>query len=198
MTLVLVNPCRLLATRTMKPHLLAGLVLLVCALTATPESSNAQAPKQPVLTVSYFGEFIGHPGFKAGINVPLAGRHKPGKRHSLLLGGGNVGAYYHKGNHTGLFVEGELGYRFVTRGGFKLETFLSAGYHRSFIDGPVYSVNAANEVTQKRGGRPEYHAGFLADRRGETAKEQPCGLAYPSRVHDTNPTQLVHFTPLFH
>ena len=132
----------------MKPHTTTGLILFL--LLFLPTSVWAQAHRQPVLTVSYFGEFIGHPGLKAGLNVPLAGRHKPGKRHSLLLGGGNIGTYYHKGNHTGLFLEGELGYRFVTKGGFKLETFLSAGYHRSFIDGPVYTINASGEVDRVR------------------------------------------------
>ena len=134
----------------MKPLSLAGLTLVILALVSTDRVGYAQSTKQPVLTFSYFGEYIGHPGFKAGINVPLSGRHQPGKRHSLLLGGGNLGAYYHKGNHTGIFLEGELGYRFVTKGGFKLETFLSAGYHRSFIDGPVFTVNASDEVTQKQ------------------------------------------------
>ena len=133
----------------MTPHVSSGFALLILLFTAWPPPVQAQSPKQKVLTISYFGEFIGHPGFKAGINIPLAGRHQPGKRHSLLLGGGNIGTYYHKGNHTGLFVEGELGYRFVTKGGFKLETFLSAGYHRSFIDGPVYSVDPSNNVTRQ-------------------------------------------------
>lgn len=110
----------------------------------------AQSSRQAALSFAYFGEFVGHPGFKAGVETPIAGSYKPGKRHSLLLLGGNISAYYHRGNHTGLFADAELGYRFVTRGGFKAETFIGLGYHRSYIDGPVYSVNGSNEVKRNR------------------------------------------------
>ena len=113
-------------------------------------ASSAQSQKQPALTLSYFGEFIGHPGFKAGLNVPIAGKHQPGKRHSLLLAGANLGSYYHRGNHTGIFIEAELGYRWTTKGGFKVETFISTGYHRSLIDGPVFSVDSEGTVVRER------------------------------------------------
>ena len=119
----------------------ATTLIVLLFILVLPQNSSAQVSHQPEVALSYFGEFIGHPGVKAGIAFPLLGRHEPGKRHSLLIGGGNVGAYYHRGNHTGVFLEGELGYRFVTKRGFKLETLLTAGYHRSFFDGPVYSVN---------------------------------------------------------
>ena len=159
----------------MKLLLQVWLVLVVLLYTIMPHSSHAQSNRKPVLTVSYFGEFIGHPGFKAGINIPLAGQVTPGKRHSLLLGGGNIGAYYHKGNHTGLFLEGELGYRFTTKGGFKFESFLSAGYHRSFVDGPVFRVNARNEVTQQRwAGQNTVHAS-LSLGFGKQLKRSPIG-----------------------
>lgn len=111
---------------------------------------HGQSSRQTAVSLSYFGEFVGHPGFKAGIETPLAGSYKPGKRHSILLLGGNLSAYYHQGNHTGLFVDTELGYRFVTKGGFKAETFIGLGYHRSYIDGPVYTVNGSNEVKRNR------------------------------------------------
>ena len=162
--------------RPMKSLPQTGLtVLLLSLLFSIPRTGIAQSSKQPVVSLSYFGEFIGHPGFKAGINVPLAGRHKPGKRHSLLLGGGNVGAYYHKGNHTGLFLEGELGYRFVTKGGFKMETFISAGYHRSFIDGPVYSVSPSNDISKEPlAGQNTFLASWLIGL-GKQLKNSPVG-----------------------
>ncbi len=116
----------------------------------TSHTVYAQSPRQAAVSFSYFGEFIGHPGFKAGIETPLAGAYKPGKRHGLLLLGANLSAYRHRGNHTGLFVDTEIGYRFITRGGFKAEMFLGAGYHRSYIDGPVYTVNELNEVKRDR------------------------------------------------
>ena len=162
-------------TATMKSQVQTGLALVVLLIAFMPRSSHAQSERQPVLTVSYFGEFIGHPGFKAGINVPIAGRHKPGKRHSLLLAGGNAGAYYHKGNHTGLFLEAELGYRFITKGGFKIESFLSAGYHRSFVDGPVYRVNSFNEVSRQRwAGQNTSHASWSLGL-GKQFKRSPIG-----------------------
>lgn len=140
-----------------------------------PQISAAQGSIQPDLTLSYFGEFIGHPGVKAGISVPLWGQHKPGKRHTLLLGGGNIGAYHHRGNHTGLFLEGALGYRLVTKRGFKLETILTAGYHRSIVDGPVYSV--ANSSVMRKGswfGQNTVHASWMFGF-GKQLKNSPIG-----------------------
>lgn len=126
-------------------------VLLLSMLSfAIPNSAQAQSNRTPAFTLAYFGEFAGHPGFKAGAELPVMGRHRPGKRHGLVLATANLGTYYHKGNHTGIFASSELGVRFITKGGFKLETFLGVGYHRSFIDGPVFRVNDAGVVSRQR------------------------------------------------
>ena len=124
--------------------------LMLLAQFSYPDLLKAQSEKNAVITLSYFGEYLGHPGFKAGFEKPLWGAYRPGKRHGQLLAAANLGGYYHKGNHTGLFTSGDLGYRFTTRGGFKLETFLGAGYHRSFVDGPVFAVSPDAGVQQKR------------------------------------------------
>ena len=124
-------------------------VLLLGTVGITPASAQFRGPSS--VSVSYFGEYIGHAGIKVGAETPLLGRNRQRSRRSLVLADANAGGYYHRGNHTGLFVDSGVLYRFITRGGFKLETRFGAGYHRSFVDGPVFSVEDNGDIRRVRG-----------------------------------------------
>jgi hypothetical protein len=98
-------------------------------------------------SVAVMGEFLTQPGVVVGLETPL---------YDHLVLAWNLGTYVHVRNTVGAFTDVELGVRheFPTR--FVLEGFAGVGYLHTFVQGPVYVVeaDAVDHVTDF--GRPSF------------------------------------------
>jgi hypothetical protein len=135
-------------------------IIIFLTVSAYGQVGNHEKPLR--LNISYFGEFVTHPGIKLGAEYPLAlrvkekigSKGKQKRREHLLFTGGNLGFYRHKRNHFGAFLNAELGYRKTRTKGFKTEGAIGIGYFRTFLDGRTYEVKDNGEVeTIKLAGR---------------------------------------------
>lgn len=110
--------------------------------------------KSSTLKISYFGEMITHPGIKVGFEHSLLEKDKvketkrkiKHKRHQLITGA-NLGAYTHFKYNTALFLNTEIGYRYIRQGGIIFETMIGIGYLRTFLNGKTYVVNKNGDVS---------------------------------------------------
>ena len=116
-------------------RVLAALPLLVSlgglpALAATDPAPRAALP----LTIAYFGETVTHPGLLVGTE------HKAWETgwHRAFLAA-HMGGYRHPGNHTGLFLDGALGYRLTLPVGLSVEAMAGLGYLHTLLDGRVFA-----------------------------------------------------------
>ncbi len=92
--------------------------------------------------VSYFSEGGLYPGFTFNYEKKLLSNTS----FQLLLAG-KAGAYFHYGNHTGIFAMVQSGQRFHLYKKLYFEHFLGIGYLQSFLDGgDAYYVNAAGQI----------------------------------------------------
>ena len=81
--------------------------------------------------VDYFGELVLHPGMAIGIDYSIS---KNGwfDLHWTT----EVGGYYHKWNHTGLFAKTSIGTRYTTSFSWFMDLNVGAGYlHITFWNG---------------------------------------------------------------
>ncbi|MNS11055.1 hypothetical protein D3C72_425860 [compost metagenome] len=103
------------------------------ALAATDPMPGAPRVGLP-LTIAYFGETVTHPGLLVGTE------HKAWEAgwHRAFLAA-NMGGYRHPGNHTGLFLDGGLGYRLTLPVGLSLEAMAGLGYLHTVLDGRVFA-----------------------------------------------------------
>jgi hypothetical protein len=96
---------------------------------------------------------ITHPGIKVGIEHPLFEKDKvketkrkiKHKKHQVISGA-NFGVYSHFKYNTALFLNTEIGYRYIRQGGIIFETMIGIGYLRTFLNGKTYSVNENGDV----------------------------------------------------
>ena len=126
----------------------AALLLPQPALAAPETLSLPETPRVP-LTVAYFGETLLHPGLMVGTERRFwqAGWHE-------VLGTTNLGAYQHAGNHNGIFLNGELGYRLTFPGGLSAEALAGAGVLYTHLPGDIY-LPGQNDPSRD-GGRPTF------------------------------------------
>lgn len=133
---------------------LAGAVLLLATpAQAAPEDVRRALPEpsRMPLTLAYFGETFSHPGLMIGTerSVWHAGWQQ-------LLVTSNLGAYQHAGNHNGLFLNAELGYRLTFPGGLSAEALAGAGVLYSLLSGDVYLPSSAPPEPVRDSGRPTF------------------------------------------
>ncbi len=129
--------------------------LVVLALILLP-SLHALAQKDSSrverIGVSYFAEGGVYPGFMLNYERKLLSNNS----FQLLLAG-KVGAYFHRQNHTGMFLMVQSGQRFKLHKQLYFEHFLGIGYLHSFLNGgDSYYVNASGQV-QKAGDAGDPH-----------------------------------------
>jgi hypothetical protein len=106
------------------------------------------------LNISYFGEYLTHYGLKIGIEYPIWIKEKVKTKKSskeipkqkLIFISGNIGGYFHKRNHIGIFVNSEIGYRKTRLRGFRYEFLIGLGYFHTFLQGDTYEVNDDGSV----------------------------------------------------
>jgi len=101
----------------------------------------------------YFSEGGFYPGFTFNYEKKLMSNQS----FQLLLGG-KAGAYFHSGNHTGIFLMVQSGQRFRLSQKFYFEHYLGIGYLHSFLNGgDAYYVNASGQVqTANDWGNPHF------------------------------------------
>lgn len=113
--------------------------------------------QQVAFSVSYFGENMFHPGFKLGVAYPFKVKEMIKvkadesviRRGLAYLVGANLGMYRHKKNHTGLFLNAEIGGRFLTRKAKKIELLFGLGYLHTILDGETFTIGENGEIISK-------------------------------------------------
>ena len=101
-----------------------------------------QLPKHQI-AVSYFGEYLTHPGFKVGYLTPISESSKIKNEKDLINKAWTVGGYFtyykHKMNHDALMWTGEIGKQRINKNGLITMFNFEMGYMLSLLDGEVYT-----------------------------------------------------------
>ena len=129
----------------MKKWILSALcTLMMC-------SAEAQIKKAFSYQVGYSGGMFLHPGLTLGADLCFGEKVKDARndriiRHDYLVGA-DVGAYYHKRYHTGVWGQGRIGWRRTKlhRNGHYRTVSLGIGYLGTFIANS-YAVDDADNV----------------------------------------------------
>ncbi|MBN1119324.1 MAG: hypothetical protein JXA77_19090 [Bacteroidales bacterium] len=107
------------------------------------------------LKISYFGEMITHPGLKCGIEYSLLTRNisketkrKTKEKKCEIIIGSNLGAYTHFKYNTGVFLNGEIGYRTTRSTGNIFDFMFGAGYLRTFLNSETFEIGENAEVNK--------------------------------------------------
>lgn len=88
------------------------------------------------ISISYFGEFLTHPGAKLGLEYILLE-----KNGNKLISGFNLGYWGQYRISNNLFAVADIGYRYTFRSGFFLEAIVGAGYNHIIPDGKIYNYS---------------------------------------------------------
>ena len=109
------------------------------------------------LGAGYYGELITHPGAYAEVSWTAA-EVRP---FSFSLGG-DIGAYHHRRNHTGLFARAAFASRVTFAPGLFIEPRFVLGYAHTFVDGDGYFVVDDQERVReaRTPGQPNVVYGF--------------------------------------
>ncbi len=142
----------------MSRFILAAIFIISVSQVKAQDSPAVHQNKINGLNVSYFAEYYTHYGIKAGVEYPLWSKEKIKTRRNtkdihktkLLFVTGNVGCYVHERNHTGLFVNTEIGYRKTCNKGIRYESHLGVGYLHTFLQGDTYRVNDDGSVEREK------------------------------------------------
>ncbi len=165
--------------------LLIGCLILTCCHTKSfaqkkAKSSNNEVLEEEIsrnnipnhgklrLKAGYFGEFLVHPGVKVGLEYTLWRKDKQKIRYwkrkdkeyaksrtRTIFMAGNTAAYYHPNNHTGTFLNFEVGYRKYKNKNKKSsrahrikfkEIAVGYGYYRYFLHGTTLKWNGDDFV----------------------------------------------------
>ena len=120
------------------------LFLLLVSLSATAFCQSKE-PQFKNYQVGYFGKSAFHPGIKASASIyESTWSRKQEKQFNVSP---MVGFYYHKGNHTGIFVGTETSYRVIYKNGFAWEVYAGVAYLRTFLAGHTYEVDSEGNVS---------------------------------------------------
>ena len=123
---------------------------------AVSASISAQSFKPDVVSFSYFGETITHPGFRLGVDYSLKEYEKikrSGKiSYRSFLFTPSTGMFYHKGYQTSAFVLAEFSYKRMNENGRFFSVGIAPGYLRTFIpnsyaikaDGVIEKITTGN------------------------------------------------------
>ena len=140
------------------------------------------------LKIDYFGELGLHPGLAVGLEYPL---HK--NSWFLLHWDNEVGGYYHKWNHTGVFARTSVGTRFTAPFGLYFDLQLGAGYLHTFVAGDTYVRTEKEELTQKSdGGDPHFMPSLVLLLGWDIAKNRDLPLALHFGVDAYGQTPFNH------
>lgn len=105
-------------------------------------SNSSDSYRNLRIKVSYFGEFVMHPGFAAGIDYSIYQ-----KQWFDLHWDSEMGAYIHKWNNNALFFQTTVGTRFISSRAIFVDINTGLGYMLTTPNGDVYSVDKIGELT---------------------------------------------------
>ncbi len=133
-------------------------LLLILFLYVTAHSQDQPSAPPLEMNISYFGETITHPGLKIGMESALSQKSREkikrtGKtftKRKLLFLATSLGGYHQHRFHTGIFINGEIGYRVTKKKGIKTELLVGLGYLRTFVDGDTYGVDDSGNIHRQR------------------------------------------------
>ncbi|MCK5134518.1 MAG: hypothetical protein KAR19_01925 [Bacteroidales bacterium] len=104
--------------------------------------------------VSYYGNFVTHPGIKLGFdwNLLMIEKTKAKKKRiktikKILLVTPSITYYSHKASHKGLIISTDLAWRRYSEKLFFREVSLGAGYFRKFNSGETWETNDDGTVS---------------------------------------------------
>lgn len=122
--------------------------------------SNSQFLNPQPFSISYYGEFITHPGLKIGLDYEIKHWEKNRTRkkkeslinqNSILLSP-TIGFYSHRAYQTGLFILPEMCYNREKLNGNFFQAGIGFGYMRTFLP-DTYRLNELGEIEK-------IHAGY--------------------------------------
>lgn len=121
--------------------------------------ASGQVKKPDVISISYYGEMITHPGFKISIDFDIKewDKNKATKKDSSktinknLILSPTIGLFYHKRYQTGLFFIPEIKYKRQNPKGIFYEFGIGAGYLKTFIPN-TYEVSSSGEINKTNAG----------------------------------------------
>ena len=132
-------------------------LFLLAILLLSPSFSQDIANSNLRISVSYFGEFITHPGIRLGLGKKLSDRKAKEGIQKSWIADINLTYYKHKRNHEALMVGASIGRERIGRKGLLSQLNLGLAYMSSFLDGEVYSWNGEEII---EGNRHSAHASF--------------------------------------
>ena len=121
--------------------------ILIVIIFFTSLASFAQEKTKNILSVSYFGETVTHPGLRIGYDVPVG---KWGKEKSnLIFVSPSFGFYSHKRYQTSYFLLPELAFNKQNKKGTNFYAGAGIGYQLSIVPNTyiVGSDELAHEIT---------------------------------------------------
>ena len=125
-----------------KPLISIFLLLLHSHLAYSQNSSSNIPEKNIGIKLSYFGEFVMHPGFVAGIDYSLIT-----KKWFTLHWDSEIGAFFHRRNNNSLFVQSTIGSRLTSSFSLFFDVNAGLGYILSTPSGEIYSPDENGDVT---------------------------------------------------
>lgn len=114
---------------------------------------GAQSPDMPKrgFSIAYFNEQIARPGLRVGYETALWNKIKTqsngNSRWRSLISKSHLGFYSHFRNHTGVFLNTQLGFRFTSPSGLYTEPLhFGIGYLHTFLGAKTFEVDEAGNV----------------------------------------------------
>lgn len=120
--------------------------LWILSLLAIVSLAQENPPLFKSYQISYFGKSGLHPGLKASGSIYSSNNINKNERQFNVSP--ELGFFYHKRNHTGVFIGGDVSFRVIYKKGFGWEVYGGVAYLRTFLAGKTYEVNDRGEVTR--------------------------------------------------
>lgn len=129
---------------------------------------HAALAATPAIGAGYYGHYATHPGGYITLEQPL-GETGP---HAVWFGG-RLAAYTHPGNHVGIQLRPELGYRIAAEAGPFLEASAGPAYVHRFVAGALYRSTPGGVRRTLDPGRPGFAPGAGVGLGWSLSPEQP-------------------------
>ncbi len=116
--------------------ILLSLFLSTAIVAKESEQKESTDQSKWSVSLSYFGEWISHPGFTLGAEYKLRENQKQSVKLFTAL---SAGRYVHQENHKALFIDALIGHRFTTPVGYFGDILLGVGYLHTWPDAVGYT-----------------------------------------------------------
>lgn len=139
------------------------LIILLFGVSFPLKAQKATQSTIPI-SISYYGYNIFNPGIKVGTqfdfkkwNKTQEGKKGTIVKHKTRFVSPQIGAYFHRKNHTGILLNTDFGVRISknNRKFYKASSF-GVGYVRQFNAGTTYIQNENQSISEKQGAAHGY------------------------------------------